>query len=120
MLKLFLMSGLTGFLVLLVSVITILYPPKEINSLYGYRTKSSMKNKQTWNEANRYSSRLMLVVSIIAIIISALVVYFFKTEKAVLVSVITTLLLVVAVIPITEWHLKKKFNSVLKNNNNYK
>ncbi len=109
MLKLFLMSGLTGFIVLLVSVITILYPPKEINSLYGYRTKSSMKNQQTWDEANRYSSKLMLAVSIIAIIISALIVYIFKTEKAILISVVITLLLIVSVIPLTEWHLKKKF-----------
>lgn len=114
MLKLFLMSSLTGFIVLLVTAITILFPPKEINSLYGYRTKSSMKNQQTWSEANSYSSKLMLLVSVIAIIVSGIIVYVFKTEKAILISVVITLLLIVSVIPITEWHLKKKFGSEAK------
>ncbi|MFF2912422.1 SdpI family protein [Paenibacillus sp. NPDC057934] len=35
-------------------------PPKKINSLYGYRTKRSMKNQLLWDEANRYSAELMI------------------------------------------------------------
>ena len=32
--------------------------PKEINSIYGYRTSRSMKNQETWNFAHEYCGRL--------------------------------------------------------------
>lgn len=32
--------------------------PKKINHIYGYRTKSSMKNMDTWKFAHEYSGRL--------------------------------------------------------------
>lgn len=33
-------------------------PPKEVNSLYGYRTAMSMKNKDTWLFAHKCCGRL--------------------------------------------------------------
>lgn len=33
-------------------------PPQEINSLYGYRTARSMKNRETWDFAHHYIGRL--------------------------------------------------------------
>lgn len=33
-------------------------PPKEINSIYGYRTSRSMKNKDTWKFAHQYFGKL--------------------------------------------------------------
>ncbi len=35
-------------------------PPEKINSLYGYRTPMSMKNKDTWDFAHKYFGRLWL------------------------------------------------------------
>lgn len=32
------------------------YPPKKINSLYGYRTSASMKSQQAWNFAQKKSA----------------------------------------------------------------
>lgn len=32
-------------------------PPKNINSLYGYRTARSMRNRHTWDFAHAYSGR---------------------------------------------------------------
>lgn len=49
-------------------------PPGEINWSFGYRTKRSMKNKDTWEIAHRYMGRIwfysglcLAVVSIIAL-----------------------------------------------------
>lgn len=49
--------------------------PKNINPLYGYRTKMSMKNMETWQYAHIYFGRLwfragwpMLLVTILAMI----------------------------------------------------
>lgn len=46
--------------------------PKEINSLYGYRTAMSMKNKETWEFAHAYCGKvwrwigaIMLPVSVV-------------------------------------------------------
>ena len=33
-------------------------PPREINSIYGYRTKRSMKSQDTWDFAHEYCGRL--------------------------------------------------------------
>lgn len=33
-------------------------PPKNINDSFGYRTKRSMKNQDTWNLAHQYCGRL--------------------------------------------------------------
>lgn len=36
-------------------------PPKEINSTFGYRTRRSMRNWDTWAFAHRYFGRLWFV-----------------------------------------------------------
>jgi len=58
---------LIGPLLLVISLIYYFFPPKKINSLYGYRTPRSMKNLDNWNYANKYSSRGILIVSVITI-----------------------------------------------------
>ena len=35
--------------------------PKEINSVFGYRTSMSMKNKDTWEFAHKYCGNTLLV-----------------------------------------------------------
>lgn len=39
--------------------------PKEINSVSGYRTARSMKNKDTWIFAHHYAGRLWKIIGII-------------------------------------------------------
>ncbi|MDO4321185.1 MAG: SdpI family protein [Lachnospiraceae bacterium] len=50
---------------LLIPVMMILFgwifvrrPPKEINSIYGYRTSRSSKSKESWDFAHRYFGKL--------------------------------------------------------------
>ena len=59
---------LTGIIVTILGIIFYLYPPKKINHLYGYRTKRSMRNQETWDAANRYSTVLMILAGILTII----------------------------------------------------
>jgi len=44
------------------------FPPKTINTLYGYHMKSSMRNQDTWMEANMYAGRLLLLLSILFLV----------------------------------------------------
>lgn len=41
------------------------YPPKSINSMYGYRTPFSMKNQDTWDISQKHSGLLMLLLGVI-------------------------------------------------------
>ncbi len=41
------------------------FPQKKINSLYGYRTSSSMENQEKWNFAQNYSSIEMMKLGIL-------------------------------------------------------
>ncbi|MFE4713995.1 SdpI family protein [Paenibacillus sp. NPDC056722] len=82
-------------------------PPKTINSLYGYRTRRSMKSQLLWDEANRYSAELMirygLAYALIGLILSLLF------EGTYLSLVVTGLIFVPFTLLIikTEQHLKE-------------
>ena len=54
---------LIGPLMLVISLILFYFPPKKINLIYGHRTTLSMKNQDTWIEANKRSIYMMLLVS---------------------------------------------------------
>ena len=66
-----LITLLTGSIFFLAGVVLMMLPPSRINSLYGYRTPASMRNPETWKEANRYSARLMLITGIVLLILAA-------------------------------------------------
>ena len=51
----FLATLIASILFLLVGVWILIFPPKTINSLYGYRTKNSMKSQSSWDFAQRFS-----------------------------------------------------------------
>lgn len=54
-----------GLLFMLAGAIMYVFPPKKINSFYGYRTASSMKNQQKWNFAQTYSAKIMMLTGLI-------------------------------------------------------
>jgi len=53
---LFLIPVMTGLIFVILAIIMLKFPPKDINSLYGYRTKNSMQNKERWTFAQKYSA----------------------------------------------------------------
>ncbi|TWR24088.1 SdpI family protein [Mucilaginibacter achroorhodeus] len=60
---------LVGAIFILAALIQKQFPPKKINSLYGYRTPLSMKNQQNWDEGNRYSAKLMLKLGFFLLVV---------------------------------------------------
>lgn len=51
-------------------------PPKDINSLFGYRTNMSTKNKDTWNFAHKYIGRLWYIIGLVLLPLSAIAMVF--------------------------------------------
>jgi uncharacterized membrane protein len=55
-----------NFVFLVAGVIMLLFPPKKINGLYGYRTQRSMRNQESWDKAQRISAIKMIQISLAA------------------------------------------------------
>lgn len=88
--------------------------PKEINSLAGYRTNRSKKSIEAWNEANRYSTELLIKFSaIILILILIMVILVGKScdrmSVIVIVSMLLSLVSIGLIVIFTEKRLKNMF-----------
>lgn len=58
----------TNGLLFLVSIIFWKFPPKKINSIYGYRTPKAMQNQKIWNFANTVFNKNLLIYAGISFI----------------------------------------------------
>jgi hypothetical protein len=47
-------------------------PPKSINMVYGYRTKLSMRNQDTWDFAHRYFGKIWYISGLVLLPISVI------------------------------------------------
>jgi len=90
--------------------------PKEINYIYGYRTKRSMMNEETWRFANQYFGKVWYLCGLILAPLSviAIAIVFGKGPGTVgMVGGIITMLQLIplggAIIP-TEIALRKNFD----------
>ena len=90
--------------------------PKEINYVYGYRTKRSMMNEETWRFANQYFGKAWYLCGLISVPLSMMAITLVLgkgTETVGTIGGIITMLqmipLVGAIIP-TEIALKKNFD----------
>ena len=90
--------------------------PKNINTVFGYRTTRSMKNMDTWRFAHDYCGRLWLTIGLLMLIPSALIhIPFYHSDEntigivSVVLMAIQCIVLVVSIFP-TEAALKKAFH----------
>ncbi|MEC1748360.1 SdpI family protein [Bacillus mojavensis] len=61
-----------GGLMIIAGLFIKLFPPKSINSVYGFRTRRSMSDQRLWDEANRYSAALMILSGLIVLVAGVL------------------------------------------------
>ena len=90
--------------------------PKEINYVYGYRTKRSMMNEETWRFANQYFGKVWYLCGLISAPLSviAIAIVFGKGPGTVgtvggIITMLQILPLIGAIVP-TESELKKNFD----------
>lgn len=107
---------LSPAIMLIVGKLFMTKPPAEINSVVGYRTTMSMKNKDTWEFAHHYAGRLwwkwgkfVLPVSIIPLLF-----VIGQSEEMVAtvgcVNMMIQMFPLIGVIPPTEKALRKAFD----------
>jgi uncharacterized membrane protein len=98
---------IVGFVFSLAAFITLKFPPKKINSIYGYRTSRSMKNQENWDLAQRFSSQLMLKQGLILLATAILLeVLPIPMEVATLISMLLLVTSVIILFVQTEKRLK--------------
>ena len=90
--------------------------PKEINRVFGYRTKMSMKNKETWEFAHRHCGKNWLRVgaSLLVISVIAMVFLYGHSEETIgtyggVICLIQLVPLIGSIIP-TEIALRARFD----------
>ncbi len=99
---------ITGALFLGASLMMKIWPPKKINSFYGYRTPRSMKNQLAWDDANAFSADLLMwsgISTLFAQLISYLTI---GDHASLLVSVGYFLVAIIVTVVLTEKRLIRK------------
>ena len=94
---LFLCLALSGAVFIIVGFYTSRFPPKKINPLYGYRTRSSMRSQERWEYAQRFSSREMIRMGVVKILLSFIGLFFQLPSFPSLVSGISILLILIII-----------------------
>lgn len=99
-----------GLILIVAGFIMFKFPPKEINSIYGYRTSSSMKNIDRWKFAQRYSSKEMIKLGFILMLTTTIgfITHFSDLINMFLGLGLMTLTIVILIIRV-ENAIKKRF-----------
>ncbi len=69
-------SIVIGFVFFVIGVLFQIFPPRKINSLYGYRTSRSMKNQQSWDFSQNMAAKELIKTGIVLLGISFLLLKF--------------------------------------------
>lgn len=70
--KILLLPFFIGSIFIAAGYLMLKFPPKKINSFYGYRTPRSMKSQKNWDFAQDYSARQLIVIGAILFLFSFL------------------------------------------------
>lgn len=99
-----------GFVFILAGLIQSAFPPKKINSLYGYRTNSSMQSEERWDFAQGYSAKKTMIIGVFLMLASTIKLFFvMSTSTEIIVSTVLIIAAVVTLIAMTEKAIKNKF-----------
>lgn len=62
------MVALSPVLMMIFGAVFMKFPPEDINNIYGYRTRRSMRDRQTWDFAQRYWGKSALYTGLTGIV----------------------------------------------------
>lgn len=72
---------LLAIIFVIAGTIMLIFPPKNINYLYGYRTPNAMKNLKNWTFAQKYAAKKLIIGGIILAIFSLALEFVFKIDE---------------------------------------
>ena len=102
-----------GLIFIAAGFIMFRFPPKTINSIYGYRTTKSMESQEKWDFSQKYSSIEMMKLGLILSISSLLgFITTFNNFTNMIIGLGLMLLMVITLI----WRVEKAIKEKFKNN----
>ncbi|NVK85912.1 MAG: SdpI family protein [Cytophagia bacterium] len=99
-----------GFSAILPAFIMQFIDTEEPNKVMGYRTKWSMKSKETWKFAQKYSSKMMWWSTLVTITVQLFSIFMLENETSIIVAVGALTLSISVAIGATERQLRLRFN----------
>ena len=111
-----LMVLLMPVMLIVIGIIYMKNAPSEINSLSGYRTRRSMKNKETWEFAHKIYGKASLIIGAISAPLFFIPMLFFINKGNNAISVAALVIISIEMIPLfisfipVEASLKKNFD----------
>lgn len=107
---------LAGAVFILIGFIQLIFPPKKINQIYGYRTSSSMKDKRSWGFAQNCAAKEMIKLGVAFTLISFIGLIFNPDENLAMVLGVTLIIAMVTIFIIrVEKAIKKNFRNEVVN-----
>jgi len=101
---------IVGLPILIIAVIFRIFPPRGINSLYGYRTASAKRNEEAWHFANRYSANGLIIISAATVLLQSLDIRIVARGSAEMIAAVFMAVGIIAVIASTEWRLHRRLH----------
>lgn len=103
-----------SFTMLLFGWLMLYKPPKRINGWYGYRTKMSMLNQDTWDYAHRVAGHIWIILGVgilpSSILLPLLLREWTHVGDFIMIQIYVQIALLMSVIPLVEIQLHKRFN----------
>ena len=100
----------TGIIFIIAGLFLYRWPPKEINMLYGYRSKRSMRNQETWNFAQSLGGKSMIGAGVLMIILGVTFSLFtIGHTSSVVIGISLLILIAMFMFLVTEKIIKQKF-----------
>ncbi|MDO6490764.1 MULTISPECIES: SdpI family protein [unclassified Cellulophaga] len=100
----------SGCIFILLGLFQLKFPPKKINSIYGYRTSKSMLNQNRWNFAQKYASIQLIKIGFVLVLLSLLsIIYQPNKEISILIGIVLLLTSVITLILKVEKAIDSKF-----------
>lgn len=72
--------GIIPITTIIIGLILYYFPPKNINSMYGYRSNRSMQDQDSWDYAQKVSGFISVILGA-AMLAATIIAYFILKEK---------------------------------------
>ena len=111
------MTALIPFVMIIFGIIFLICAPKGVNYIFGYRTRKSMKSKETWDYSHKLLGRFWLILGVITLPLVLLSMYFVRGMGDDIVGLVGALVTLASFIPLllpiipVEVGLRKNFDA---------
>ncbi len=100
----------SGLLFVCAGAMMLVFPPKKINWLYGYRTNRAMKNQETWDFSQKFAAKETMKIGLLFSVLALLAcVTNFSNSVNLIIGIGLLHLMAIVLIIRVERAIKRKF-----------